>query len=57
MNWTLHDTYRTHEEAESDGVIIVKVGLSKGVKIKPNKKNKARPFELYIRATEEQANG
>ena len=53
MNWTLHDTYKTQAEAESDGEIIVKVGLSKGVRIKPNKANKKRPFELYIRTNEE----
>jgi len=53
VNWHLHDTYRTQAEAESDGVTIVKVGLSKGVKIKPNKKNKKRPFELYIRTNVE----
>lgn len=52
MNWILHDTYKTEEEAEGIGAAIVEVGLSKGVKIKPNKKNKRRPFELYIRAVE-----
>lgn len=53
MNWLLHDTYKTEKEAKRDGHTIVKVGLSKGVKIKPNKKNKKRPFELYIRASTE----
>ena len=52
MNWTLHDTYKTRQEAELDGNTIVNVGLSKGVKIKTNPKNKKRPFELYIRMTE-----
>lgn len=49
MNWILHDTYKTEKEARRDGQTIVKVGLSKGVKIQPNKKNKKRPFELYVR--------
>ena len=49
INWILHDTYKTQKEAERDGKTIVKVGLSKGVRIRPNKKNKKRPFELYIR--------
>lgn len=49
VNWTFHDSYKNKAEAESDGATIVKVGLSKGVKIQENKKNKKRPFELYIR--------
>jgi hypothetical protein len=50
LNWVLHDTYKTEKAAKRDGQTIIKVGLSKGVKIKPNKRNKKRPFELYIRA-------
>lgn len=57
MNWILHDTYKTEKAAKRDGTTIVKVGLSKGVKIKPNKKNKNRPFELYVRAFSEKTNG
>lgn len=53
MNWILHDTYRNKAEAKSDGATIVKVGLSKGVKIIENNKDKKRPFELYIRASVE----
>ena len=53
MNWLLHDTYKTQKAAERDGQTIVKVGLSRGVKIKSNKKNKKRSFELYVRKFKE----
>ena len=53
MNWILHDSYKSKAEAQSDGQTIVKIGLSRGVKIQENKKNKKRPFELYIRANVE----
>jgi hypothetical protein len=56
MNWHLHDSYSTEAEAKSDGRIIVKIGLSKGVKIQENKKDKKRPFELYIRSFTEKPN-
>jgi hypothetical protein len=52
MSWILHDSYINKAEAQSDADTIVKIGLSKGVKIQENKKNAKRPFELYIRASE-----
>ena len=48
MNWILHDNYKTQQEAKAYGTKIIKLGLSKGAKIKKNKKSKAKPFELYI---------
>ena len=56
MNWLLHDTYKTEKAAKLDGDTIVKVGLSKGVMVKENKKNKQRQFELYIRTIMENKN-
>jgi hypothetical protein len=48
MNWILHDNYKTQKEAKAYGTKIINLKLSKGAKIKENKKNKKRPFELYI---------
>lgn len=48
MTWVFHDSYKTQKEAKAHGVTIIKCGLSKGAKVKSNKKNKKRPFELYI---------
>lgn len=53
MTWTYHDDFRTEEEARSYGDKIIRLGFSKGAKVKANKKKKRRPFELYIHVSAE----
>ena len=48
MNWVFHDSFLTAQKAKSYGNKIIKLGLSKGAKIKKNKKRKKRSFDLYI---------
>lgn len=47
VSWVFHDSYKTKEDAYTEGESIVKLGLAKGVKVVKEGK-KARPFLLYV---------